>query len=306
MILKFSLPILPTPVKSRNSINMIKSALIGEEMGYEKSSVESYPKSREDFKDGKLQIGAYDYANLVKCPLSFYFSNIAGLTHILKFEDKDISSRILGIIVHKVLEEYVNSIWKRVLQEGIVEVEYEEIASRLERAFKKERAKIPLHMDNYCNDIMIPIISKNIVKFFKELKSTYEGVAIKRFQSEKSSFENTPFYSGDIDVYLRGRADLVIESGLGNEVVDYKTGGKIAGQLDYYATILYGEPEQARKMVFNAWKGKIEREDKVTLTRENIEESIKDFVDSTEYRRSEKSSPCSSCEYYNICGRGRE
>ena len=144
------------------------------------------------------------------------------------------------------------------------------------------------------------------MRFFRDLKANYEGIAIKRFQSEKSSYENTPFYSGDIDVYLRGRADLVIESEIGNEIIDYKTGNKQDGQLDYYTIILYGESGQAKKLVFNAWKGKIEREDKVVLTREKLEENIKSFVDSQEYMRAEKKTPCTTCEYYNICGRGRE
>ena len=41
-------------------------------------------------------------------------------------------------------------------------------------------------------------------------------------------------------------------------------------------------------MVFNAWKGKIEREDKVVLTREKLEENIKNFVDSQEYMRARR------------------
>lgn len=306
IILKYSLPLLETPIKSQNSLNMLKKSLVGVELGYEKSDDERYFKIKEDFEERRLDLGAYDYDKLVSCPLSFYFSNIKGLTHIIKYEDKDINSRILGIIVHGVLEEYVNSIWKKVLQNGIVSVEYEEIEKRMKQAFRKERAKIPLHMDNYCEDIMIPIITRNIVRFFDELRSSYEGVAIKRFQSEKSSYEKTPFYSGEIDVYLRGRADLIIESELGNEIIDYKTGNKKDGQLDYYTIILYGEDGQAKKLVFNAWKGKIEREDKVILTREKLEESIKSFVDSNEYIRAEKKAPCVDCEYYIICGRGRD
>lgn len=306
VILKYSLPLESSPIKNRNTLNMLKKSLVGVGLGYERSEDERFIKEVEDFQESKLQIGAYDYDRLVECPLKFYFSNIEGLTHIVKYEDKDISSRILGIIVHKVLEEFVNSIWKRVLQEGVVEVEYAEIEERLKRAFKKERAKIPLHMDNYCEEIMIPVISKNIVKFFRDLKSNYEGVAIKRFQSEKNSYESSPFYSGDIDVFLKGRADLVIESEMGNEIIDYKTGNKTDGQLDYYTIILYGESGQAKKLVFNAWKGKIEREDKVILTREKLEENIKEFVESSEYMRAEKKAPCVTCEYYNICGRGRE
>ena len=305
IILQYSLPILPAPINNINSKNMIRDALLGMTLGYIESSDEIFKKDVNDFKENKLQLGAYDYDKLMECPLNFYFLNIEKLTHTLKFNDKDISSRILGIIVHKVLEEFVNSKWKEILQDGIKEVEYEEILDRMERAFRKERAKIPLHMDNYCQDIMIPIISRNIVKFFKELALIYTGIKIKRFQSEKSSFEKTPFYSGDIDIYLKGRADLVIESEIDNEIIDYKTGNKKDGQLDYYSIILYGESGQARKMVFNAWKGKIEKEEKVTLTREELEENLKSFVESTEYKRMEKKGTCSSCEYHIICGRGR-
>lgn len=305
IILQYSLPILPAPINNINSKNMIRDALLGMNLGYIESSDEIFKKDVNDFKENKLQLGAYDYDKLMECPLNFYFLNIEKLTHTLKFNDKDISSRILGIIVHKVLEEFVNSKWKEILQDGIKEVEYEEILDRMERAFRKERAKIPLHMDNYCQDIMIPIISRNIVKFFKELALIYTGIKIKRFQSEKSSFEKTPFYSGDIDIYLKGRADLVIESEIDNEIIDYKTGNKKDGQLDYYSIILYGESGQARKMVFNAWKGKIEKEEKVTLTREELEENLKSFVESTEYKRMEKKGTCSSCEYHIICGRGR-
>ncbi|WP_291255211.1 PD-(D/E)XK nuclease family protein [Fusobacterium sp.] len=306
IILKNKIPLEDSPIKDGGIVEMLNNSFIGEELGYDRSVIEAFPKEIEDFRDGKLEIGAYDYGNLVDCPLRFYFMNIERLSYNTKYEDKDINTRILGIIVHKVLEEFVNSIWKRVLQEGVVEVRYEEILERMQGAFKAERAKIPLHMDNYCEYIMIPLISKNIVDFFRDLRSNYEGISIRRFQSEKSSYEKEPFYSGDIDVYLRGRADLVIESELGNEIIDYKTGSKKDGQLDYYTIILYGESGQAKKLVFNAWSGKIEREDKVILTRERLEEEIESFVKASEYMRAEKQSTCQMCEYYNICGRGRE
>lgn len=306
IVLKYSILPQKAPVENREVLNVLKKALMGKEIGYVESCDERYPKAIEDYPEKKLQLGAYDYDKLMKCPLNFYFSNIKGLSYNLKYEDKDISNRVLGIIVHEVLEEYVDSIWKSVLENGIKEIGYDEIFERMKRAFKRERAKIPVHMDNYCYDIMIPLISRNIVKFFESLKNSYEGVTIKRFQSEKSSYEKTPFYSGEIDVYLRGRTDLVIESVVGNEIIDYKTGNKKEGQLDYYTIILYGESGQAKKLVFNAWNGKIEREDKVILTREELEENIKKFVDSREYERTEKKALCTVCEYYNICRRGRE
>ncbi|WP_294705126.1 PD-(D/E)XK nuclease family protein [uncultured Fusobacterium sp.] len=305
IILKYSLEIKDIPIENSSCIEILKDSFVGEEIGHSESLDEIFPKDISDFPNKKLQIGAYDYEKLIECPLKFFFMNMMKLSYREKIRSEDISSRILGIIVHNVLEEFVNSIWKKVLQDGIIEVEYKDIENRMIKAFKKERAKIPLHMDNYCFDIMIPIMSKNIVRFFKELKDTYNGIKIKRFQSEKSSFEKNPFYSEELDIYLKGRADLIIESELGNEIIDYKTGSSQKNQLDYYTIILYGEEGKARKKVFNVWKGKSESEGNITLTREKLEESLKEFVRENIYKRTEIKKLCSECNYYNICKRGK-
>ena len=43
--------------------------------------------------------------------------------------------------MHKVLEEYVNSIWKKVLQDGIGEVEYSEVEERRKKLLKRRELR---------------------------------------------------------------------------------------------------------------------------------------------------------------------
>ena len=80
-------------------------------------------------------------------------------------------------------------------------------------------------MDIYLQEILTPLLSENIEMFFKKLASKYKNINIKRFQGEKDAGKDTIFIQNEVDVYLKGKADLVIESDIGNEIIDYKTGG---------------------------------------------------------------------------------
>ena len=68
--------------------------------------------------------------------------------------------------------------------------------------------------------------------FFKKLASKYKNINIKRFLGRKRCRERSQiFIQNEVDVYLKGKADLVIESDIGNEIIDYKTGGSQKNQL---------------------------------------------------------------------------
>ena len=109
---------------------------------------------------------------------------------------------------------------------------------------------------------------------------------------------------------MRGKADLVIESDMGNEIIDYKTGGAQEAQLDYYSIILFGDETKAEKTIFNVIKGDMKAPDKVELTKEGLKENILEFLDNPFYIRNEKKNICEnnghSCEYIDICGKKRD
>lgn len=309
LCIKYSLQINSVPIELNKSIEILKESIPSEIIGNIDFNNQNFSKEDEDFKDGKLSIGAYDYENLIKCPLKFYFQKLAQLIPEKELQIEYLNRQMFGTMVHKILENLVKDIWKEVLNRGIYQVEREKIADAIKREIKNNRAKILVQLDIYFQEILIPLITDNIENFFKKLSQQYKNIGIKRFQGEKDAGKNIPFIKDKIDVYLKGKADLVIESEAGNEIIDYKTGGSQKNQLDYYSIILFGDENKSEKSIFNILDGKIEKSEKIELTKELLQENIINFLESSFYLRSEKKSVCENnenvCEYIDICGKKR-
>ena len=310
LCIKYDLKINSAPIELNKSIEILKKSIPSSVIGNLEFKKGEFSKEESDFKDNRLNIGAYDYDNLVKCPLKFYFQKLAQLIPEKDSEVDYLNKQFLGTMVHKILENIVRDIWKEVLSKGIYEIDREIIVEAINREIKNNRSKILVQMDIYLQEILIPLLSENIEIFFKKLASKYRNINIRRFQGEKNAGKNTPFIQDKIDVYLRGKADLVIESDMGNEIIDYKTGGAQEAQLDYYSIILFGDETKAEKTIFNVIKGDMKAPDKVELTKEGLKENILEFLDNPFYIRNEKKNICEnnghSCEYIDICGKKRD
>lgn len=310
LCIKYDLKINSAPIELNKSIEILKKSIPSSVIGNLEFKKGKFSKEESDFKDNRLNIGAYDYDNLVKCPLKFYFQKLAQLIPEKDSEVDYLNKQFLGTMVHKILENIVRDIWKDVLSKGIYEIDREVIVEAINREIKNNRSKILVQMDIYLQEILIPLLSENIEIFFKKLASKYRNINIRRFQGEKDAGKNTPFIQDKIDVYLRGKADLVIESDIGNEIIDYKTGGAQEAQLDYYSIILFGDETKAEKTIFNVIKGDMKAPNKVELTKEGLKENILEFLDNPFYIRSERKNICEnnghSCEYIDICGKKRD
>ena len=310
LCIKYDLKINSAPIELNKSIEILKKSIPSSVIGNLEFKKGEFSKEESDFKDNRLNIGAYDYDNLVKCPLKFYFQKLAQLIPEKDSEVDYLNKQFLGTMVHKILENIVRDIWKDVLSKGIYEIDREVIVEAINREIKNNRSKILVQMDIYLQEILIPLLSENIEIFFKKLASKYRNINIRRFQGEKDAGKNTPFIQDKIDVYLRGKADLVIESDMGNEIIDYKTGGAQEAQLDYYSIILFGDETKAEKTIFNVIKGDMKAPNKVELTKEGLKENILEFLDNPFYIRNEKKNVCEnnghSCEYIDICGKKRD
>lgn len=310
LCIKYDLKINSAPIELNKSIEILKKSIPSSVIGNLEFKKGEFSKEESDFKDNRLNIGAYDYDNLVKCPLKFYFQKLAQLIPEKDSEVDYLNKQFLGTMVHKILENIVRDIWKEVLSKGIYEIDREIIVEAINREIKNNRSKILVQMDIYLQEILIPLLSENIEIFFKKLASKYRNINIRRFQGEKDAGKNTPFIQDKIDVYLRGKADLVIESDMENEIIDYKTGGAQEAQLDYYSIILFGDETKAEKTIFNVIKGDMKAPNKVELTKEGLKENILEFLDNPFYIRNEKKNVCEnnghSCEYIDICGKKRD
>lgn len=265
---------------------------------------DTLPKTNEDFPNGQCRIGAYDYDTLENCEYRFYLNKISEIEPLVKEWNKNISMKFLGIYVHSVLEKVIDNTWKNIVFENNFYVDEEWIEKLLLDYFFYNRDKIPVHLDNYFKEILIPRFRDNILKLFKELERTYSDKKIRRFESEKVNWDNRePFVDDEIKFYITGRVDFILESLGENLILDFKTGKKQDKQLDFYSILLYGDENKATKGIYNVFNGELEYSEKVELTRESLKESIINFLKKDTYSLSEKKSSCMYCEYMNICRR---
>ena len=144
----------------------------------------------------------------------------------------------------------------------------------------------------------MPHYEESVISFFYELSKELYGSKIESFIEEKNKEEI--LINDEIDLGIRGRADLVIESDRNKYIIDIKTGGSISSQLNFYELLYFGEGDTAKKYIYNAWNKKLE-EKKESLSMDEFKVALREFLDKDKYYRAEKKGACRNCKYQNIC-----
>ena len=219
----------------------------------------AYSKIKSDFKDNKLEIGAYDYMLLKKNESFFFLSKICGIKSFDEMvADIGISAKVLGIILHSALEKMFKENWKNILQssENLL-ISNDVIEEYLKKIISKEELKIESFMTNYIKEVLIPRFVSNIEKFLKILYEELKGEKILRIQAEKDTKTEKKVYLkyNEIEVFLDGRADLLIETSKARYIIDFKTGGYNKEQLEFYEIMFYGSDNSlpVYSAVYNFW-----------------------------------------------------
>ena len=219
----------------------------------------AYSKIKSDFKDNKLEIGAYDYMLLKKNESFFFLSKICGIKSFDEMvADVGISAKVLGIILHSALEKMFKENWKNILQssENLL-ISNDVIEEYLKKIISKEELKIESFMTNYIKEVLIPRFVSNIEKFLKILYEELKGEKILRIQAEKDTKTEKKVYLkyNEIEVFLDGRADLLIETSKARYIIDFKTGGYNKEQLEFYEIMFYGSDNSlpVYSAVYNFW-----------------------------------------------------
>lgn len=290
-----------------NTINVIKDSLIGNDFEEKVTEYTGIEKLREDFPNNKLNIGAYDYTDIKECYFRFFLKKIAEIREI-NFEIKNnFSAKFLGNFIHNVLERIARTKYTEIISKDNLKNRFrlddEFIEKELIKEFLNSRYQIPVHLDLYFKEIVFPSIVAKIKEFYKELETRFFNVKIAKFYSEKSKDKDLkePFLKDDIDIYLSGRVDLLIESEKENLIIDYKTGKINETQLDFYAIMLYGEADRAKKGIFNPIEGKFETSNSEKLNFQLLREDLINFIKSKEYSIANKKDSCKYCTYDKIC-----
>lgn len=260
-------------------------------------------KEITDFPERKIVLGTYDVINLKGCRYRYFLDKIAKIHG----EDEEIygtSMRFLGIVTHKIFDDISKKIYMNIIKDSRYFVEEKLIDEIMETSLIENSMKIPTYMDLFFKEIMFPKIKENLFKFYREIEKDIQGKKVRTFFGEKSRSDKEPFYSDELNVFINGRADLVVETKEGEKyIIDYKTGGKKAEQLDIYSIIMFGDENSALKRIYNVIKGEYEKIDKSSITKDEIEDLFKNFIAGENYERAEKKAACSNCEYIGICRR---
>lgn len=292
-------------LKKKENINFIENIFEVKEGSQvkEQAHFRAYKKDAGDFKDGVLKIGAYDYTSLLDGETFFFLDKLCKLDSQLEIEELNgISAKLLGIILHKTMEDLFRKNWKNVLSsnENIL-IKKEEIAETLRKNLKKEELKIESFMKNYLEEILILRLEKNIENFLKFLYEELKDTKILRVEAEKTDKKELPFCEiNKVQVFLSGRADLLIETTKANYIIDFKTGLADRRQLEFYAVMFYGNKNISVPIYsfsYNFWKE--DECDNIELEKSKIEdlnelknkmmENIKNFLESPIYELPKKS-----------------
>ncbi|WP_320047758.1 PD-(D/E)XK nuclease family protein [uncultured Ilyobacter sp.] len=281
-------------------LSMARTFFKGSSSAKKEITINSLPKNDGDFPEETIRLGSYDYSLLSLCPYKFYLQKVASLEYQTRELESKLSPRIIGIIIHEVMEEVANE-KKDDVKKGDFSLDRIDIVGLIRKALYKRRLQIPFHLDNYYKEIMFPVFIEGIKGFYKMLGKVIGDQNVISFSGEKSKKEK--LMDENLKVILSGRIDLIIEGSQDNYILDYKTGQGDPRQLDFYSILYYGEENKAKKYIFNAWNGKLEdfSSRKNPLTYGDMKNQLREFISTPIYKRTEKHSTCSRCEYQQVC-----
>lgn len=262
-------------------------------------------------KDNQITVGSYDIININECQYKYFFKNLHGLEETKK-NNYGGSARVLGIIVHNILEKVTDKIYYRIIKENNFDIDPLFVKTTVQKEMLKNNMKYPTYVDLYFEKVLIPTLEKNIIEFYKKMEKELKGEKVKTFFGEKNKVYESDYNEDDKtkpDFIIKGRMDLVATTEKETFIIDYKTGSKTNGQLDIYSIILCGDSEGAKKYIYNVVKGELQLQElkkekngkisKDKITKEKLNEIFNRFVEDENFERTKKS--CGNCEYKNIC-----
>lgn len=270
-----------------DSENFIKSQIVGKD---------KIPKTNKEL--GEIYyFGAYDYNDSSKCLYKFFLNSVNRLDFINREIDYDFENRTMGIIVHSLYEKAFVEYKKSIITGDFV-VSKTKIHEIFENIHRDNIYKIPKELNQYFTEILMPHYEESLITFFSVLSKELNDSKLESFIEEKNN--EKILLKEDINLGIRGRADLVMETGENKYIIDIKTGASIDSQLNFYELLYFGEGNSAKKYIYNAWDKKLDEKDK-TLSMDEFKMTLKEFLSKEFYERAEKTGTCRNCKYQNIC-----
>lgn len=254
-----------------------------------------------DFPGNSYCLSYYKYQVLKDCFYKFYLSCIAQLEDEHLIFKKELSPRLLGIIVHEIFDELITV-------NGLIN---KPAGEEIRRVIKEKMAlydlKINDYYKKYYDKILVGKIQDSITYFFKVMERRVNS-DIRNIKTEWQfdGSQTSPFFCNNtFKLYLMGRIDLLIEFDDGKQIIDFKTGGSSLDQLDFYSLLINkqsGSGVQVEKGIYSLMDEKYLRgyPDSELELADEITNNAKKLIDSEEYKASYKAR-CKDCAYLDIC-----
>ncbi len=223
-------------VEAEKNVTFVKKDLrseikVAQEINFEvvkSQEMIDYLKNKYDLnRGGKSMISPSMLNTYLLCPMKFYFSYVEGLKEPEDIEDS-VDHRILGLVVHKVMENIYNACGKRVVEKGVIEAWLKDEVM-LEREVDKAFASEFFHHDDCVYTGQQLLMKMTALAYVKHALTM--DVRMAPFTVEGG--EQTKKMAFDVDgslFELGGVIDRLQKSDWGFQVVDYKTGSLPKGK----------------------------------------------------------------------------
>jgi hypothetical protein len=306
------------PMDNKIYLEFLKNKFMYNDNNNKENNKEERPEfslEKEDnsvFNNGMLKLGAYDLNNLTKCNLAYYFSNIKNIDEVSYNDNLELLTPLyIGNLLHDGMEEILKAT-KEKLENGDFSINERTIIDIFGQIINEDISKkIPEFFAQYYLDIIVPKFVRNIKIFYKEMEIKYKGKKIKNINIEEKAESKENFLDiNGIKAQLSGKVDLWIEFYDTDPVIyDHKTGNSTEGQLEFYSVALFGDSQKAEKYIFNVWDGEIKDANTDKITKESIENTIRDFIINKKLMMALPNNKgvyinCRDCQYKKICNRG--
>ena len=200
----FKLEIKKSSYEGGNFSSFVLSVLGVEELTTDKLTEDRLYKDNESIinSESSFVLSSYAYESLLACPYRFYLEYILKLNKHSREVKYKMDSRIIGIVVHEVLERLGNEKRREILEEDYF-VSQERIKTILKNVLREKQDYIPKNYENYYEKIMFPIFIRGMEAFYEKLYAKVGEIKLTSFAQEKSKKEKL-FSKGDINVELSG------------------------------------------------------------------------------------------------------
>ncbi len=220
---------------------------------------------KTEFADNCIKLTYSSYKDLANNPFVFYIKHIAELNESKKLVENDFSPRLIGNIVHDIINEAWNFLQQQkspLLGHDFSQIDKNYITGAIQKTIGRPKYYFTILHDHtfiYFDTIIVQNIIDGITGFFRfldDLHLSYKELEIMpetEYSSGDEKIYKTLFSQSENDlgltVKIRGRADLRIHVPGDNKymIFDYKTGGYEKEQLILYELFYYliDHPERA-------------------------------------------------------------